>query len=68
MNAQPLTPKEQRQRTYLTLYETYGARRSGIFGTLTAIYYLTIAYFVDYPKYLIYWEILEFLAEKQEEQ
>jgi len=63
-----LTPEEQRRRTYETLYETYGVRRGGILGTLTSIYYLTIGYFTDHDKHLIYREILQFLVEKQDEE
>ena len=68
MNTQPLTPKEQRERTYQSLYETYGIRRvGGIIGTITTLYYLTIGYFTNYSKHLIYCEILEFLSKKDEQ-
>ena len=67
MNTQPLTQKEQRERTYQTLYNTYGIRRGGIMGTLTSMYYLTIGYFTNYQKHKIYCEILEFLAKKENE-
>jgi hypothetical protein len=63
----PLTKKEQREKTYQTLFNTYGIRNSGIIGTLTSLYYLTIGYFTNYPRHLIYCEILDFIQKKNEE-
>lgn len=60
-----LTEEEQRRRTLERMYEIHGFGRGGILEQVKTYYYLTLGYWMNYPKYLIYWEITEFLYEKK---
>lgn len=57
--------EEQRRKTLERLYEIHGFGRATLFQQVKTYYYLTLGYFTDYPKYLIYWEITQFLYEKK---
>lgn len=65
MEELPLTEEEQRKRTLERMYEVHGFGRGSLLEQIKSYYYLTIGYYTNYPKYLIYWEIAEFLYEKK---
>jgi len=60
--------KEARHQTLERMYITTGWNNGGIISSLTTLYWLTFGYFQDKKKYEIYWEVVDFLMEKENEE